>query len=459
MTFFRPARFSASAAPPLLIALVPFRGREIVEVRVPAPLGDTPAALSGAVLPPDAVDPIPATPNSTAALLLWVPTDAARIDRALAPARRAASAAAFAPMRGRGRRRRPSSRRQALFPGHFDAAARTATPSKPTRSSAGPAPPSGGRSRRRPFRTRRPGRTAPAYAGQPRRSSFTRATPPVSRRSPGRRAIRTSVWRWNGRRCASDPHPRFAALTAFAQAHPDGRARDGSGAGRRPNCSFIPRRRRSSPRFSPPSRRNRARERSSPRARRARPAAPTRRNGSFAPCGATAISTSRPKASSCANSARRSSGPTTNIAPTACSMRRVSRPPCARPRSRAPISSALARARIAAARGPLTPALAMAVPPPLRNDPGLLFARIQDARRSNRAYEAATLLDLAPRDPRRPDQSRPVVERAADGRARTARSRRAAPCLRTLRQRGQAGRSRRPGRRRFPCRLDRVAFP
>ena len=59
---------------------------------------------------------------------------------------------------------------------------------------------------------------------------------------------------------------------------------------------------------------------------------------------------------------------------------------------------ALARARIAAARGPLTPALAMAVPPALRNDPGLLFARIQDARRSNSPYEAATLLDLAPRD-------------------------------------------------------------
>jgi soluble lytic murein transglycosylase len=59
---------------------------------------------------------------------------------------------------------------------------------------------------------------------------------------------------------------------------------------------------------------------------------------------------------------------------------------------------ALARARIAAARGKLTPALSMAVPPALRNDPGLLFARIQDARRSNRAYEAAVLLELAPRD-------------------------------------------------------------
>jgi len=63
-----------------------------------------------------------------------------------------------------------------------------------------------------------------------------------------------------------------------------------------------------------------------------------------------------------------------------------------------PDISALARARIAAGRGPLTPALAMAVPPALRNDPWLLFARIRDARRSNRAYEAAVLLELAPRD-------------------------------------------------------------
>jgi soluble lytic murein transglycosylase len=63
-----------------------------------------------------------------------------------------------------------------------------------------------------------------------------------------------------------------------------------------------------------------------------------------------------------------------------------------------PDIAALARARIAAARGQLTLALVMSVPPPLRNDPGLLFARVQDARRSNRAYEAAVLLELAPRD-------------------------------------------------------------
>ena len=59
---------------------------------------------------------------------------------------------------------------------------------------------------------------------------------------------------------------------------------------------------------------------------------------------------------------------------------------------------ALAQARAAAARGPLSPALLKAVPGSLKNDPGLLFARIQDARRANRAYEAATLLSLAPID-------------------------------------------------------------
>ncbi len=63
-----------------------------------------------------------------------------------------------------------------------------------------------------------------------------------------------------------------------------------------------------------------------------------------------------------------------------------------------PDETALAQARYAAAHGPLSPTLIKAVPPALKNDPGLLFARVQEARRSNRAYEAAMLLNLAPRD-------------------------------------------------------------
>ncbi len=59
---------------------------------------------------------------------------------------------------------------------------------------------------------------------------------------------------------------------------------------------------------------------------------------------------------------------------------------------------ALAQARIEEARAPVSPALVRAVPPALRNDPGLLFSRIQYARRAGRVYEAAVLLSLAPHD-------------------------------------------------------------
>jgi soluble lytic murein transglycosylase len=63
-----------------------------------------------------------------------------------------------------------------------------------------------------------------------------------------------------------------------------------------------------------------------------------------------------------------------------------------------PDETKLADARSAAARGPVSPALIKAVPESLKSDPGLLFARVQDARRSGRVYEAATLLALAPTD-------------------------------------------------------------
>jgi soluble lytic murein transglycosylase len=59
---------------------------------------------------------------------------------------------------------------------------------------------------------------------------------------------------------------------------------------------------------------------------------------------------------------------------------------------------ALAQARIEAARAPVSAALVRAVPPALRNDPGLLFSRIQYARRAGRVYEAAVMLSLAPHD-------------------------------------------------------------
>jgi soluble lytic murein transglycosylase len=63
-----------------------------------------------------------------------------------------------------------------------------------------------------------------------------------------------------------------------------------------------------------------------------------------------------------------------------------------------PDVSALAQARIAAGREPMSAALIKAVPLALRNDPGLLFSRIQYARRAGRVYEAAVLLSLGPHD-------------------------------------------------------------
>jgi soluble lytic murein transglycosylase len=60
--------------------------------------------------------------------------------------------------------------------------------------------------------------------------------------------------------------------------------------------------------------------------------------------------------------------------------------------------SALAQARFAAARAPMSPGLVRAVPPALRNDPTLLFSRVQYARRAGRVYEAAVMLSLAPHD-------------------------------------------------------------
>jgi soluble lytic murein transglycosylase len=59
---------------------------------------------------------------------------------------------------------------------------------------------------------------------------------------------------------------------------------------------------------------------------------------------------------------------------------------------------ALEEARVQAARAPMSSALVRFVPPALRNDPGLLFSRVQYARRAGRVYEAAVLLSLAPDD-------------------------------------------------------------
>jgi soluble lytic murein transglycosylase len=59
---------------------------------------------------------------------------------------------------------------------------------------------------------------------------------------------------------------------------------------------------------------------------------------------------------------------------------------------------ALAQARIAAMSGPLTARAVAAVPAALQSDPGFIFARVQDARRANRALEAADWLARAPKE-------------------------------------------------------------
>jgi len=58
---------------------------------------------------------------------------------------------------------------------------------------------------------------------------------------------------------------------------------------------------------------------------------------------------------------------------------------------------ALAQARIAAMTGPLPPRALAAMPAALQSDPGLIFAHVQDARRGNRALEAADWLARAPK--------------------------------------------------------------
>lgn len=60
---------------------------------------------------------------------------------------------------------------------------------------------------------------------------------------------------------------------------------------------------------------------------------------------------------------------------------------------------ALASARWEAARGPLSARSIAAIPASAQGDAGLLFARVQDARRANRTEAAAAWLALAPKDP------------------------------------------------------------
>ncbi len=59
---------------------------------------------------------------------------------------------------------------------------------------------------------------------------------------------------------------------------------------------------------------------------------------------------------------------------------------------------ALVTARWEAAKGPMSARSAGLVPPPLRADPGFMFAHVQDARRAGRLDEAESWLKLAPHE-------------------------------------------------------------
>ncbi len=179
----------------------------------------------------------------------------------------------------------------------------------------------------------------------------------------------------------ADPHPAFAALEAFAKAHPTW-----------PGLGYLRYRQEAELLVHPPSpsavsdffaadppQSSAGSSRS--RARQRRRAAPTRRSGSSASSGATAISTPGPRASILRDfgvvllkSDHKYRADRLLYAENYAAAFRAAA-------LAGPDEIALAQARAAAARGPLTAALVKAVPPALKDDPGLLFARVQDARR------------------------------------------------------------------------------
>ena len=123
-----------------------------------------------------------------------------------------------------------------------------------------------------------------------------------------------------------------------------------------------------------------------------------------------------------------------------------------------PDEMALAQARYAAARGPLSAELVKAVPAALRNDPGLRVRphpgrpAIEPRLRSGEAAQPRA------EGPRCADRSRQMVVRAPYGRPRVARPQRTEARLRALRQGRRPGRFRQPGRPRIPRRLDCAAL-
>ncbi len=461
MTFFRPRALLGVCGAAWLIALVPPRGREIAEVRVPDRIGDAAAALSGVVLPPDAsqgdaeltaqftMDTIDASETASvdavAARAVVLPPSASATDAQLAaqfssnpvdaakPANVGAAAPAVVPPPDAGASdaqiaaqfswnpvdvAQPASIASDAAPaaipppdasasgaefttrpgaGHLDAvttaslepAAVPGPPSAVPPSAASDAPPPAQQAAPKPLESARDSMAAQLYR---KGDAAGLAALAKASRDPNERL----ALEWASLR--SDAHPSFAALAAFARAHPGW-----------PGEGWIRRRQEAdllvhsdSPSkiatyFASESPQSSAGMLAAARAAYAtgrsdeagRIIGALWRNGNFD--SSTEILILRDFGAMLAKADHKYRADRLIYAESFASALRAAA-------LAGPDVSALAKARIAAARGPLTPALALAVPPALRNDPGLLFARIQDARRSNRSYEAAVLLDLAPRD-------------------------------------------------------------
>ncbi len=434
MTIFRPRALLGVCGAALLIAIVPFRGREIAEHGVLDRIGDSPTALSGAVLPPDAsagdaelaaqfssdrhgVDAAPTESVDSAAHAAIPPSDASAGGAEVATQPSSDHRGPDAPMVS------PPSAAPAALPGASlppDASASEAElatqsasehrgPDATTTASIDSAAPSAPSALPAAAAPNAPGGVLPGAqraAPKPAEPAYGSAAAQCYRKgdAAGLAALAKAArdpderlaLEWASLR--SDAHASFAALTAFIQARPGW-----------PGGGWIRRRQEAellvhsetpakvATYFASESPQSGAGMLAAARAAKAtgfsdkagRMVRALWRDGNFDSLTESLI--------------LREFGAVLAKADHKYRADRLLYAESFAPALRAaalagPDVSALAQARIAAARGPLTPALASAVPPSLRNDPGLVFARIQDARRSNRVYDAAVLLDLAPRD-------------------------------------------------------------
>ena len=273
-------------------------------------------------------------------------------------------------------------------------------------------------------------------------------------RRRGRRSGRASALEWLALRAGAAPV--VDALAAFLAAHPHWPGAGWIRERQEAELADHPRAPARSPHFSPAIRRSRAPASSPPRALRKRWAAPRRRRKSSAPCGAGAISTRWRRAA-----IKREFGAADEGRP------RISRRPpalCRRPSAAlraaalaGPDVLALAQARIAADARADERRVGHGGAARFAQDPGLLFARVQYARRAGRAGGGGACWPGAARraaliDPDRWWSERRMVAREL---LDLGEPQKAFASVTRRRPDGVRG----AGRRRLSRRLDRPAFP